>query len=92
MIALAIFFIWFFGLLHSVFEYLNYKFQKEFEELERNEAEIKEAAITRECRRVRKFLNADGSVNTKACKSYLRRQEIKERKKPETILYLEVEG
>lgn len=50
--------------------------------------QIREAAIKKECKRIRKFLEADGeTVNQQAVQVYLRRRERDKRRAAEVVAF-----
>lgn len=77
----------FFGMLKSGFDYVEYLYDKELKERQENKEEIKQKAIEKECKRVRKFLNPDGSINTEAAQRYMKRKENERRRKIESISF-----
>lgn len=89
MIALIIslWFVAFFGVLKSGFDYIEYLYEKELKEQQQNEEDIKQKAIEKECKRIRKFLNPDGSINTEAAQRYMKRKENERRRKIESISF-----
>jgi AAA+ ATPase superfamily predicted ATPase len=86
-ILILLYFIAFFGMLKSGFDYIEYLYEKEQQEQQEDKEEIKQKAIEKECKRVRRFLNADGSINTTAARAYMQRQEREKRKKIESISF-----
>lgn len=85
-----LFLVWFIGVLKAGFDYVNDLHEKQLKALEVKTQGTKDRALKIECRRVRKFLNPDGSVNTRAAKEYLIAQQQREKKGPQYIEFSEV--
>lgn len=85
-----LFLAWFLGLLKSGFDYVNDLHEKELKAIKEVKEFKKDKALKIECRRVRKFLNPDGSINIKAAKEYIKAQEKREKQKPQYLEFKEI--
>ena len=81
---------WFVGILKAGFDYVNDLHEKELKAIEEKKSFNKDKALKIECRKVRKVLNPDGSVNTAAAKAYLKRQQEREKQGAQYIEFIEV--
>lgn len=82
--------IWFIGVMKAGFDYVTDLHKKELEALTKKTTRTKDKALKIECRKVRKFLNPDGSVNIQAAKNYLKQQEQRARSGAQYIEFTEV--